>query len=99
MARTQKVRWTFNVSKNPEKQGAWLLVWAHDIPMGTNPETGYRSVAVEDIEASAGSSAWTTVAAAKRAAAALVGRSRMSWSNTNGDGLHLTAEYIERLSE
>lgn len=99
MARSIKIKHLFEITKNPEKQGAWLLVWSRDVPFGTNPETGYRTVALEDIEASAGASAWTTVSAAKRAAAAMVGRSRMTWSDTNGDGLTLVASFEEKLSE
>lgn len=99
MARSIKIKHLFDITKNPEKQGAWLLLWSRDVPYGIDPETGYRSVALEDIEASAGASAWTTVSAAKRAAAVMVGRSRMTWTDTNGDGLHLTASFEEKLTE
>lgn len=98
MARSQKIKWRFEITKNTEKQGAWLLVWGHEVPPTRN-EAGRLTVALEDLEASAGASAWTTVGAAKRAAAAMVGRSRMGWTDTNGDGLHLTAEYVEKLTD
>lgn len=98
MARSQKIKWVFEITKNAEKQGAWLLVWGHEVPP-TRRDDGMLTVALEDLEGSAGASAWTTVSAAKRAAAALVGRSRMGWSDANGDGLRLTAEYVEKLSE
>lgn len=91
MARTPKITYVFEIAKNAQKQGAWLLLWTHSIPEIRDAD-GMRSIAIEDIESSQGASAWTTATAAKRAAAAMVDRSRLPWNDINGDGTVLTAE-------
>lgn len=98
MARSTKIKHWFEIVKNTQKQGAWLLIWTREVPPNRK-EDGTLTVSLEDLEASQGASAWTTAMAAKRAAAATVGRSRLTWADPNGDGLTLTAEYEARISE
>lgn len=92
MARSKKIEWHFEVSKNTEKQGAWLMVWARDLNIDT--VDGRTSVDIEEIQNSAGESAWTTQAAAKRAAAHMVGRSRLGWEEVGDGGIHFKASHL-----
>jgi hypothetical protein len=69
-----KRTYLFVLSKNQERQGAWLLVWERNVVVPTD-----ASRWVGEIEASSGASAWTSKMAAKRAAAHMVGRSRLTW--------------------
>jgi len=66
-----------HAEKNQVPQGAWLAYHFHqDDPQAerlTTPEYA----------------AFTTSGAAKRHLAAVVGRSRITWTDVNGDGLHL----------
>lgn len=98
MARSQKVKHHFEITKNTEKQGAWLMSWARDW-LPTRGEDGRLTLELDEIEKNQGTSAWTTQSAAKRAAAAVVGRSRLTWVDVNGDGFTLTAECDERIPE
>lgn len=70
-----KRTYLFVLRKNQERQGAWLLVWERNlvVPDGLHPRM------LEEVAASSGASAWTTQAAAKRAAAHRVGRTRLTW--------------------
>jgi hypothetical protein len=98
MARSQKVKHHFEITKNTEKQGAWLMSWARDwLPV--RGDDGTLTLELDEIENNQGTSAWTTVSAAKRAGAAVVGRSRLTWVDVNGDGLTLTSECDERIPE
>ena len=77
-----KITMSFYITKNTEKQGAWLLEIHR--PVRPRQVNGNLQVALEDIEGSHIASAWTTLVAAKRAAAHHVGRSRLTWI-TEGD--------------
>jgi hypothetical protein len=65
-----KRTYLFVIKKNPERQGAWLLVWERNLVV---PD-------LDEVAASSGASAWTTLAAAKRAAARMLNRSRLPWT-------------------
>jgi hypothetical protein len=69
------------IKKNPEKSGAWLAKHQWYIGDGT---TGRGETY----------SAWTTLAAAKRWAAAQVGRSRLTWKEISET--ELTATHSEK---
>jgi hypothetical protein len=69
-----KRTYLFVLNKNPEPQGAWLLVWERNIVVPPESSRWF-----DEIEASYGASAWTTLRAAKRAAARMVDRSRLPW--------------------
>lgn len=98
MARSTKIKHQFEISKNQQKQGAWLLISVREVPEARDDQ-GRLVIAIEDIESAQSASAWTTQAAAKRAAAASVGRSRLMWSAPNTDDeTFLVAEYVERVS-
>lgn len=66
-----------HAEKNQVPQGAWLAYhFQQDDPQAerlTTPEYA----------------AYTTAGAAKRHLAAVVGRSRITWTDVNGDGMHL----------
>lgn len=100
MARSVKITHRFDITKNPQKQGAWLLIADRECPPSRD-ENGNLVVRIEDLEAATQVSAWTTVSAAKRAAAHGVGRSRLTWSapNTDDPTSRITATYEERLSQ
>ena len=82
-----KITMSFYITKNTQKQGAWLL----EIHRPIQPKRieGNLQVALEDIESSLQSTAWTTLLAAKRAAAHHVDRSRLTWKTT--DDTHYSA--------
>lgn len=72
-----KRTYRFAITKNEEKQGAWLLAWERELlPSDVQQTSG---VSILDIESSADVSAWTTLTAAKRAAAAVLDRHRLPW--------------------
>lgn len=73
-----KRTYQFAVTKNQERQGAWLMTWFRDLP-----EVLPEGQALSEIQASSGASAWTTLNAAKRAAAAVVGRQRLPWEEVS----------------
>jgi len=78
---------SFYITKNTQKQGAWLLEIHRPVqPKNVN---GNLQVAIEDIGNSLQATAWTTLMAAKRAAAAHVDRSRLAWKTA--DDTHYTA--------
>ena len=66
-----------HAEKNPVPQGAWLAYhFQQDEPQAerlTTPEYA----------------AFTTAGAAKRYLAGVVGRSRITWTDVTGDGLHV----------
>jgi hypothetical protein len=70
-----KRTYLFVLRKNPERQGAWLLVWERNIIVSEDT----RARIIEEVEGSSGASAWTTKMAAKRSAAHMLGRSRLTW--------------------
>lgn len=71
-----KITMSFYISKNLEKQGAWLLEIHR--PIQPKQVNGNIQVALEDL-VDLRPTAWTTLLAAKRAAAHHVGRSRLTW--------------------
>ena len=72
-----KITMSFYITKNLEKQGAWLLEIHR--PMQPKQVNGNIQVAIEDL-VDQRPTAWTTLLAAKRAAAHHVGRSRLTWA-------------------
>lgn len=81
-----KRTYRFLIKKNPAPQGAWLLIWDRDI-LFDRTDPGRTTVALEDIESSSDASAWTTLAAAKRAASGLLDRHRLPWTH-DGEGVY-----------
>lgn len=99
MARSKKLKHTFEIVKPDVKQSAYLLLWYRELDIRRN-EAGSLSVDLEDIEKSSGASAWTTLSAAKRSAAATVGRSRLTWTEKEEDGTKVwSSSYDEKVSE
>lgn len=80
MTRKKKATYRLNAVKNQQPQGAWLAYYLIDLPT----DDGFPPEVVEY-------AAFTTAAAAKRHLAAKAGRSRLTWTDVNGDGLTLTA--------
>lgn len=74
-----KKNYELHAEKNPVPQGAWLA-W-HVVP---DAEEG-------SMDANKVYAAFTTAAAAKRYLAAVVGRSRITWTDVNGDKTVFTA--------
>ena len=87
MARSTKTKWLFQIVKNPQKQGAWLMSWVKELPTD-------GAVSLEELDDSMGASAWTTQMACKRAAAAKVGRTRLTWEQLGDSETDLIAEFI-----
>jgi hypothetical protein len=81
----EKRTYRFLITKNPERQGAWLLLWDRELLYGHQSEDRH-GITLEDIESSSGASAWTTLAAAKRAAARMLDRHRLPWEEA--DDMH-----------
>ena len=100
MAKTQKIKTRFSISKENVKQSAYLVISNREL-LRTRNEQGTLTIALEDIESSSQCSAWTTLAAAKRQAAASVGRSRLAWVDQpvgeNGT-MSWTAEYEDKVA-
>ena len=72
-----KVSHAFVISKGTTRQEAYLLAWKVQYPVhpGMEPDTERQW------------SAWTTLAAAKKAACDAVGRQRLTWTGPHpGDG-------------
>ena len=75
MARNKK-SYSLTVEKNQVPQGAWLAYYfEQDDSLMQTPEFA----------------AFTTAAAAKRHLASVVGRSRINWTDVDGDGMTLSA--------
>lgn len=79
MARNKKT-YSLNVEKNQVPQGGWLA--HYHVVGGANSD-------LDEIPVYA---AFTTASAAKRFLAHAVGRSRITWNDTNGDGMSFAAE-------
>ena len=90
MAKSQKVKTYFSITKANVKQSAYLLVSNREVPPNRNDE-GTLTIALEDLEAATKAAAWTTLAAAKKAAATSVGRSRLTWEDHAEDAEGITA--------
>jgi len=67
------------IKKNPEKSGAWLA-----------SHKSYDGADMDNTTDKQVFSAWTTQAAAKRWAAAQVGRSRLTWTEVSDTNLKAT---------
>ena len=76
-----KRTYRFAITKNEERQGAWLLAWEREL-LPTDVEQP-KGVSILDIESSADVSAWTTLTAAKRAAASVIDRQRLPWEEVS----------------
>jgi hypothetical protein len=79
VTRKNKATYRLNAVKNNQPQGAWLAYYIVE----SNDEDTPPVIAEY--------AAFTTAAAAKRYLAAKVGRSRLTWTDVNADGLTLTA--------
>jgi hypothetical protein len=98
MAKAQKVKHYFDIIKSDEKQSAYLLVWDAVKPLERNDD-GMLTVDIADLTASPNASAWTTLNAAKRKAAAHVGRSRLPWVENDENGVkNWHAELEEKIT-
>lgn len=79
MARSKKT-YALNVEKNQVPQGGWLAWYSV-----TGGATG-------DLDPVPVYAAFTTASAGKRFLAHAVGRSRITWTDLDGEGMRLTAE-------
>lgn len=75
----KKMNYELRAEKNTVPQGAWLA-WHYVV----NPETG-------DMDAEPVYAAFTTAAAAKRYLASVLGRSRINWTDVEGDKTSFSA--------
>jgi len=94
---TKKLMNYFDILKNTEKQGAWLLMHGRELDLQRD-DKGNLTVDIEDIDGSHSASAWTTQMAAKRQGAKIMGRSRLTWIDVKGDGTHLSCHCPEKVT-